>query len=228
MGGKSWTIQDEELLQSLVSEYKFTPADMALKLGRTKDAINSRLALKDLKTKLRPVGLSGIELYKWLWDVRIKPFLTPNNGCLEWNKSSDAHGYGDIRTKNKLFRTHRISFMANHNVEITSDDLVLHKCDNPKCNNPDHLYRGTFKENSNDMMSRNRNGGQFKIGHRNSPEHIVRGEESVAAKLTNATVLEARARYKSGEMGYKRLAKIYGVGPSTMKNALSGKTWAHI
>lgn len=225
---KKWSESDDVLLGRLF-ESNLSTKDVAQEMSCTISAVHNRCRKLGLVIKKRPGDLEGLELSQWLWVNRILPFLTINsNGCMEWNKSSDSHGYGDIRTKKKLHRTHRISFEANNRIVLTSQELVLHKCDNPKCNNPDHLYIGTQLDNVRDMMTRGRSAGQFLKGHNIGIENILRGENCKASKLTDDIVLEARRLNDNNIMGYRRLARQYGVSDSTMRAVLKRKTWTHI
>lgn len=77
------------------------------------------------------------------------------NGCWEYSGYLNRFGYGRLRHNGKKILAHRLSYIFNVG-EIACDALVLHKCDNPKCVNPDHLYLGSAKDNANDMVKRNR------------------------------------------------------------------------
>jgi HNH endonuclease len=79
------------------------------------------------------------------------------NGCWEWTASCDSSGYGHLRiTKPKVgfIRPHRW-VLEQQGIDLTGLE-VLHKCDNPKCCNPDHLTAGTHSENLKDMFNKNR------------------------------------------------------------------------
>lgn len=82
-----------------------------------------------------------------------------DNGC--WNYSGckqKYNGYGVVMIggrKGKRFYTHRL-YWEKYNGPIPDDLHVLHKCDNPACINPDHLFLGTHKENMEDMIAKGR------------------------------------------------------------------------
>ncbi len=66
----------------------------------------------------------------------------------------NKHGYGTFRLNNKSIAASRISYMLSNNCELDSNTYVNHRCDNPICCNPKHLYAGTAADNSKDMAVR--------------------------------------------------------------------------
>jgi DNA-binding transcriptional regulator YiaG len=93
--------------------------------------------------------------------------------------------------------------------------FVCHRCDNPACCNPEHLWLGTPADNMADMVAKGRaNGG---AGNR-------RGERNTRAKLSAEAVDEIRAL--SGKVSQSRLANRYGVSQSTVSMVQSGARWA--
>ena len=79
------------------------------------------------------------------------------NDCWEWQRATNNIGYGMIRDSEHggMRTTHRVSYEI-HKGKIPKGKLVLHKCDNPKCCNPDHLFLGTHQDNTDDMIAKNR------------------------------------------------------------------------
>jgi hypothetical protein len=80
----------------------------------------------------------------------------PNSGCWLWLGSVDRKGYGSLRVAGQLKRATHVS-LALAGSSIPSGMYVLHRCDVPGCVNPDHLFIGTLKDNTQDMIRKGRN-----------------------------------------------------------------------
>jgi len=94
--------------------------------------------------------------------------------CWNWLAGKDKDGYGKIKIARKDLRAHRVSWEI-HNGIIPGGLLVLHRCDNPSCVNPSHLFLGTALDNNRDRDAKGRNGWS-KIthcphGHEYTPEN---------------------------------------------------------
>jgi len=119
--------------------------------------------------------------------------------CMEWTAMLDNKGYGVVRFGGKPTRAHRVSYILS-NGEI-EDKLVLHKCDNPKCVNPDHLYAGTYHDNVVDMITRERKHTKLKY------MDVLRIRESSASN--------------------KDLAALYGVSRGCIRDARDPNRWRY-
>jgi hypothetical protein len=99
------------------------------------------------------------------------------------------------------------------NGKIPDGLLVLHKCDNPPCCNPRHLFPGTYRDNAQDAVRKGR--------------WVVRsGERSAVAKFTQKEVDEIRANHIKGERGaIPELMEKYDVSRTTIQNLVSGITY---
>jgi hypothetical protein len=110
----------------------------------------------------------------------VKNFPHPN-GCVEWSGVKNRDGYGILSGKRFCSSrlAHRNSFTL-HVGPIPDGALVCHKCDNPSCINPDHLFLGTVRDNNVDRANKGRTVSPFKIsdfckrGHRFTEEIIYK------------------------------------------------------
>ena len=129
--------------------------------------------------------------------------------CWPWTGHTKKNGYGVIKKDGVSMFAHRASWEF-HKSPIPEGLCVLHKCDNPPCVKPDHLFLGTHADNTADMLSKGR-------------DVPPRGERSGTAKLTWVKVAEIRKL--KGSLTQKEVAKQFGVTPSTISYVQSGKTW---
>ena len=151
---------------------------------------------------------------------RLLEHIVVNNvtGCWEW-VGCKRRGYGHtiIGSRKdgtrKTISAHRLSYLIFHG-EIPAGMEVCHKCDNPSCINPDHLFAGTRQDNVDD---RERKG-------RNNPPKV---EKHAKAKLTEKDVLDIRNKRAAGK-SFGKLAKEYGVCKKTIQDAVSGKHWSYL
>jgi len=84
-----------------------------------------------------------------------KYVINPDNGCWEWTATLDQSGYGLLGYEGSMKGAHRFSYKI-YKGEIPKGLYVLHKCDNPPCVNPEHLFLGTQKDNMDDMYNKGR------------------------------------------------------------------------
>ena len=138
------------------------------------------------------------------WTAKVEK----SNGCWIWRGAIGSHGYGHMLIEktpvHKADVAHRISWQL-HRGDIPNGLQVLHKCDNRRCVNPDHLFLGTQKENIADCIAKNR----FKY---------------LRAKLTISQVLEIKRAIAVGET-CESISKKYGVIGKSIRNIKNGKTW---
>jgi hypothetical protein len=122
------------------------------------------------------------------------------NGCWIWTgarKGGKNGNYGVFQMgTNNLKRSHRVSFELS-NGPIPDGLLVCHTCDNPLCVNPSHLFLGTFKDNTQDMIRKNR-------------KAIFKGEDNGSCKLTDEQV---RLIFVDKRTNFE-IASDYNVSPS--------------
>lgn len=127
------------------------------------------------------------------------------NGCWEWQSWKIAKGYGQFHYQGKTVYAHRMAYTLFIG-PIPADFHVMHKCDNPGCANPKHLFVGTDQDNMTDKVKKGRQLHGEKVN-----DHI----------LTEAQVLEI---FNSKETQIV-LSRIYGVCQSHISNIKNGRNW---
>lgn len=135
--------------------------------------------------------------------------ITPA-GCWEWQRSRFPTGYGQVRAFGRNYYTHRLALKFDG--RLSEGKHACHRCDNPPCCNPSHLFAGTRKDNFADAVSKGR---------------IREGEAHGMARLTAAQVAEIRSRYHFGET-QRVLAKKFGVVQGYVSLIVNRKIWKSV
>jgi hypothetical protein len=138
--------------------------------------------------------------------------------CWEWTGFRSPQGYGSVAVNGKAARTHRVAYMLTFG-EIPAGMCVCHKCDNPPCCNPAHLFLGTHKDNRIDCIRKGREGHEG-----GAPKGC---EARPAAKLKPEQIIEIRELRKSGKQ-YSELAEMFGVCKSQIGHIVCRKQWQSI
>jgi hypothetical protein len=145
----------------------------------------------------------------------------PDDGCWLWVGNKNPQGYGYFSVENKGKRaTHVALFLETGEWPPKGVD-VCHRCDNPSCVRPDHLFIGTRRENMRDCVKKGRNANTI---HLIPKEAQVRGSKHPRAKLNEEAV---RRILSSGERAVV-LAERYGVRRNTINQIRAGKAWNHV
>jgi len=153
------------------------------------------------------------------WD---KVSIKNKQSCWEWFSGLNSHGYGVFYLKgsgkyNHLL-AHRYSYSHWFGVEIPKGILVLHKCDNPKCVNPFHLFLGTQAENMRDCYRK----GRSKLKPYPQP-----GEKNPASKLSALKIFEIKTMLAGG-ITQAVIAKKYGVSQANISKIKTGGSWKQL
>lgn len=161
--------------------------------------------------------------------------MTP---CIEtdWRRTPDGYGNRWMPSEGRAVYAHRWAWQQA-NGPIPAGLLVCHHCDNPPCINVEHLFLGTIRDNSADMVAKGRQprGESASMnrypesrprglsnGAHTKPERRCRGESHGRAKLT----IEQAVAIRYSSTPARVLAEVYGVIPETIYSIRSGRTWA--
>lgn len=182
------------------------------------------------------------EEFTWNWLSRFWEKVNKTKGCWYWLGKPSRNGYGNFKLNYKQWIAHRLSWFIHYG--DPGEKFVCHKCDNPLCVRPDHLFLGTHQDNMDDMYAKGR--GRKASGKDHGlvknpsaaasgkdhwsikyPDKVPKGEKSSSAKLTRQEVLEIRKRYDSGER-HADIAKDFSVNKGTISKIGLRIRWKHL
>lgn len=136
-----------------------------------------------------------------------------NNGienCWGWNGAAPT-GYGQLKYNKENWLAHRFSYTYYFG-KIPDDMFVCHKCDNPICSNPGHLFLGTSEQNFQDMRKKNRH---------------AHGEKCGNSRINEQIVIEIIDRLNNNEKMIQ-ISRQMNVSYTTINSIKRNKTWKHI
>lgn len=128
--------------------------------------------------------------------------------CWNWKLSTDRYGYGKVKIDYVFYIAHRVAYEIGNN-GIDKGLSVLHKCDNPICCNPRHLFQGTHLENMRDMAAKKRKSTIY-----------------TPRKLDQTKADEIRTLFATGKSKHA-LSKEYQVSPQTIRAVIFRRFWNH-
>ncbi len=136
--------------------------------------------------------------------------------CWPWLGSKLKNGYGQfVRDSNRHITSSRMAWVLTHGELPHRSVFVCHKCDNPVCCNPGHMFTGTGKDNADDMDSK---------GRRNPP----RGVRNCRAIIDEQIVLKIRSENLSSGESLTTIGMRYGLDVSHVGKIVRRKLWAHV
>lgn len=142
----------------------------------------------------------------------------PNDSCWLWTGSKHRQGYGWVSFGGKTGLAHRVAWTLAHGTTLSRKDVLCHRCDNPPCVNPAHIFIGTQKDNMSDAWAK----GRLK------PPIVKRGAAHYRAKLTASQVRAIRKKYAAGGITLSALASEYAVTMGAIHLITSRRNWKHI
>lgn len=136
-------------------------------------------------------------------------------GCWNWTGHKRRRGYGCFYANGKGWSATRYMWEVVDGRGTVSSKLHLcHRCDNPSCVNPEHLFVGTPQDNVDDAILKNR-------------RRYARGEHSGGSKLTEAAARAILAEALAG-IPYKQIGLRYGIGHQHVSQIKNRRRWAHL
>lgn len=157
----------------------------------------------------------GLTAEEALQDVkRFWSKIDSSGDCFQWQGVIvQPDGYGQFFVNGKRLKAHRAMFeLANG--PIPEGMCVCHRCDNPQCVNPDHLFLGTHQDNMEDRHAKGRSAGP-------------KGTLNHKAKVTEEDVRRIRSLAESGK-GCVELSQMFPIAASTIQKIVRRDTWTHV
>lgn len=141
-------------------------------------------------------------------------------GCWLWNAARDSRGYGNFYAYGRYHKASRFALEISCG-PLSPGQEAAHRCDNPPCVRPDHLFAATSRENTRDRIAKGRPGSP-------GPKNASRGEGRWSAKLTADDVREMRRLYEAGGVSQQQLADRYGIGQVHVGRIVNRQRWRHV
>lgn len=141
----------------------------------------------------------------------------PNSGCWLWEGSINSDGYGHIGAGDParpafVAKAHRVSYEL-HCGPIPAKTLVCHRCDNPSCVNPHHLFLGSHQDNMQDRAAKKRSILCGKVGEQNNGAKI-------SADIVN--------QIRQSNLSSPKASRVFAISESNVRRIRTFKSWRHI
>lgn len=133
--------------------------------------------------------------------------------CWNWKGAINSDGYGNFQINRVTHKAHRVAFLLRNG---KWPSYACHKCDNPTCVNPDHIYDGTHAKNMQEAYL-----GTLKKGRPS-------GAQCWNTKLTDQIVIRMRELYKSGDRSIPQIAALVGCSKDAAQRAIARESFKHL
>lgn len=209
---------------------------MASESHKWYNTTNNKTALAVLSTPQSTTHRLEVDMYPQYTASDVARFwskVDKSGVCWLWTASKRRRGYGRFTVKRVIsLAAHRVAYELTYG-SIPEGLVICHKCDNPSCVNPTHLFAGTQQDNRDDCKQKGRTfypGAKNPArGERNGkytrPEQTPRGERVGTSKLTWGQVREIRARHATGTVSNNALAREYNVSSVAIGLIVRGLSW---
>lgn len=149
------------------------------------------------------------------------------DACWPWTGRVHIKGYGLCDYDKRPGTAHRMSWVLHSGKHIPDGLMVCHRCDNPICCNPSHLFIGTAQQNSDDMKNKGRSATGEKSGMHKRPDKRSPGELHGQSKFRNEDIIEIR-RLCSGGIAHAEIASRFGTSKAYVSSIARRLRWKHI
>lgn len=141
--------------------------------------------------------------------------------CWNWTAGKDRNGYGEMHARDAItnkrwhLRAHRVSMFLYRGFDLNNLNLlVCHRCDNPACINPHHLFIGSPKDNTLDMLNKGRD--------------CIVGSKNNGSVISEHCAKEIRNLYSQGGISQRDLARKFKLTAGHINNIIKRRVWRHI
>jgi hypothetical protein len=143
------------------------------------------------------------------------------SGCWNWKGSVRPDGYGKTTSQGKQFLAHRLTYCIYTGMSMDDERLVLHKCNNKRCCNPEHLYAGTQADNVRDAVEHGiKRGVPF-----GSWNIYSTGTRNPNAKLTLKQCLQIKGLLTKGKT-VAEIKRRYGISHKPIYDIKHNRHWS--
>jgi len=172
---------------------------------------------------------------------RVLKYYKNTDDCIEY-PILNSSGYSCFQQKvnkiNRHYTLHRVAYQIFYNEDITNEDIICHKCDNPKCINPKHLFKGTHNDNVQDKVKKNRQAkgiesGRYVTGYyskylpieKPKPEFETLFSRSLTKELSDELIVVIKNR---SNKTLKSISEEYNLPYQTIRDISCGRTYKNL